>query len=62
MFVVRDEGRGFDPSQLADPTDDAQLGRSSGRGVFLMRNLMDDVVFNDVGNQVTMVRRWSANA
>jgi anti-sigma regulatory factor (Ser/Thr protein kinase) len=60
-FVVRDEGRGFDPSQLADPTDDAHLGRPSGRGVFLMRNLMDDVIFNDIGNEVTMVRRWNAD-
>jgi anti-sigma regulatory factor (Ser/Thr protein kinase) len=59
VFVVRDEGRGFDPSQLADPTDDAHLRRCSGRGVFLMRNLMDEVIFNEIGNEVTMVRRWN---
>jgi anti-sigma regulatory factor (Ser/Thr protein kinase) len=59
VFVVRDEGHGFDPSQLADPTNDAHLGRCSGRGVYLMRNLMDEVVFNDIGNEVTMVRRWN---
>jgi anti-sigma regulatory factor (Ser/Thr protein kinase) len=60
VFVVSDEGHGFDPSQLPDPTDDANLGHSSGRGVFLMRSLMDDVIFNEVGNEVTLIRRWNA--
>jgi anti-sigma regulatory factor (Ser/Thr protein kinase) len=60
VFVVRDQGRGFDPNRLRDPTDDANLDRSSGRGVFLMRNLMDRVVFNEIGNEVTMIRRWAS--
>jgi anti-sigma regulatory factor (Ser/Thr protein kinase) len=60
VFVVRDEGRGFDPNRLPDPTNDANLERSSGRGVFLMRNLMDQVIFNETGNEVTMIRRWAA--
>jgi anti-sigma regulatory factor (Ser/Thr protein kinase) len=59
VFVVRDEGRGFDPRQLPDPTNEANLGRCCGRGVFLMRSLMDDVTFNEIGNEVTMVRRWA---
>jgi anti-sigma regulatory factor (Ser/Thr protein kinase) len=59
VFVIRDEGRGFDPARLPDPTDDANLGRCCGRGVFLMRSLMDDVRFNTIGNEVTMVRRWA---
>jgi anti-sigma regulatory factor (Ser/Thr protein kinase) len=60
VFVIRDEGRGFDPRRLPDPTDDANLGRASGRGVFLMRSLMDQVIFNEIGNEVTMIRRWAA--
>lgn len=56
VFVVRDEGEGFDPSALPDPTDPANLERLSGRGILLMRTFMDEVAFNDVGNQVTMVK------
>jgi anti-sigma regulatory factor (Ser/Thr protein kinase) len=60
VFVVRDDGCGFDPRELADPTDEANLERPCGRGVFLMRNLMDEVRFNMIGNEVTLVRRWVA--
>jgi len=55
-FVVRDEGPGFDPSKLPDPTDPANLEKVSGRGLLLMRTFMDEVKFNNTGNQVTMVR------
>ncbi|MEX0586019.1 MAG: response regulator [Pirellulales bacterium] len=57
VFVIRDEGRGFDPSLLADPTDPANLERLSGRGILLMRTFMDEVVYNGVGNEVTMTKR-----
>lgn len=57
VFVIRDEGAGFDPSALPDPTDPANLEKLSGRGVLLMRTFMDEVVFNDVGNMVTMIKR-----
>ena len=60
VFVVRDEGRGFDPQRLPDPTSEANLERCCGRGVFLMRSLMDCVIFNEIGNEVTMIRRWIA--
>jgi CheY-like chemotaxis protein len=59
-FVVRDEGPGFDPSELPDPTDPENLEKVSGRGLLLMRTFMDDVSFNATGNQVTMVKRCSA--
>ena len=44
-FVVRvlDEGEGFDPSQIANPLDPENVLKSSGRGIFFMRNFMDDV-------------------
>ena len=55
-FVIRDQGPGFDPDQLPDPTDPANLEKPSGRGLLLMRTFMDGVVFNDCGNQVTLIK------
>lgn len=40
---VRDEGAGFDPEEIADPLDPANVLKSSGRGIFFMRSFMDDV-------------------
>ena len=59
-FVVRDEGNGFDPDQLPDPTDPANLARPHGRGVLLIRTFMDEVIYNDVGNEVTLVKRCNS--
>ena len=54
---IRDEGDGFDPSKLPDPTDPENLDRPCGRGVMLMRAFMDDVRYNATGNEVTLVRK-----
>jgi CheY-like chemotaxis protein len=59
-FSVRDEGPGFDPSKLPDPTDPENLEKVSGRGLLLMRTFMDVVSFNDTGNEVTMIKRCAA--
>ena len=56
-FVIRDDGRGFDPSKLPDPRDPANLQKCSGRGLFLIRTFMDEVRFNETGNEITMVKR-----
>jgi len=40
---VSDQGRGFDPASVPDPTDPANLMKTSGRGIFLIRNFMDNV-------------------
>jgi CheY-like chemotaxis protein/anti-sigma regulatory factor (Ser/Thr protein kinase) len=56
-FSIADEGAGFDPWSLPDPTDPANLLRPSGRGVLLMRALMDEVEFNEIGNAVRLVKR-----
>jgi len=56
-FVIRDEGRGFNPDALPDPTDLANLEKPSGRGILLMRSFMDEISFNEQGNQVTLVKR-----
>ncbi len=55
-ITVRDEGGGFDRSQVPDPTDDANLELPSGRGLLLMRCYMDSVTFNKAGNEVTMTK------
>ncbi|NLS94403.1 MAG: response regulator [Planctomycetaceae bacterium] len=59
QFVIRDEGPGFDPESLPDPTDPANLEKAAGRGVLLMRSFMDEVSYNPSGNQVTLVKRRS---
>ncbi|MCI0358435.1 MAG: ATP-binding protein [Planctomycetaceae bacterium] len=59
-FVVRDQGPGFDPTKLPDPTDPENLEKVSGRGLLLMRTFMDEVSFNSTGNQVTMVKKCPA--
>ncbi|MCH8830520.1 MAG: ATP-binding protein [Planctomycetes bacterium] len=61
-IVVRDEGPGFDPDALPDPTEPGFLQRPHGRGLLLMRAFMDEVRFNDVGNEVTMTLRVQHNA
>jgi CheY-like chemotaxis protein len=57
-YVVTDEGPGFDLSNLPDPTDPANLEKTSGRGLLLIRMFMDEVRHNERGNQITMVKRW----
>jgi CheY-like chemotaxis protein/anti-sigma regulatory factor (Ser/Thr protein kinase) len=56
IYSVRDEGTGFDPSSLPDPTDPANLDRPCGRGMLLMRTFMDNVIYNDKGNEVTLFK------
>jgi CheY-like chemotaxis protein len=54
VVVVRDEGHGFDPASLPDPTEPANLDKPGGRGLVLMRTFMDEVAYNDLGNAVTL--------
>ncbi len=55
-FVIRDEGPGFDLSAVPKPSDSKALQSESGRGLSLMRTFMDELSFNEKGNEVTMVR------
>jgi anti-sigma regulatory factor (Ser/Thr protein kinase) len=57
QFVVRDEGPGFNPADVPDPTDPANLERESGRGLLLMRSFMDEVQYGPGGNEVTLIKR-----
>lgn len=61
-FVIADDGRGFDVREVPDPTAPENLARPSGRGIFLMRTFLDDVRYNDAGNEVTLVKRRAAAA
>lgn len=54
---VRDQGPGFDPASVPDPTLPENLSKPCGRGLFLMRELLDEVSYNDRGNEVTLVLR-----
>jgi serine/threonine-protein kinase RsbW len=57
---IRDQGEGFDPDMLADPLAPENMLKASGRGIFLMRNFMDDVSLRrapEGGMEVRMVKR-----
>lgn len=56
-YTIADEGPGFDPADLPDPSDPANLLAVDGRGVMLMKNFMDEVRFSEDGASVTMVRK-----
>lgn len=53
-FTVEDEGEGFNVADVPDPCDPQNLFRTSGRGVLLICNIMDEVQYNARGNQLTM--------
>jgi CheY-like chemotaxis protein len=57
VYVVADDGAGFDPSALPDPTDLSNLDKRTGRGLLLIRTFMDEVSHNAAGNEITMVKR-----
>jgi serine/threonine-protein kinase RsbW len=51
-FIIKDQGNGFDYDNLPDPTAPENILKENGRGIFLMKNLSDEVAFNDEGNEV----------
>jgi len=53
-ITVKDEGPGFNPDIVPDPTSPENIENLHGRGVYLMSNLADSIEFNPNGNQVTM--------
>jgi anti-sigma regulatory factor (Ser/Thr protein kinase) len=57
MIVVRDPGPGFDISTVPNPLDAGNMMKPSGRGVFLINQLMDEVAFADGGREVQMRKR-----
>jgi serine/threonine-protein kinase RsbW len=57
MVQVTDEGGGFDPEQVPEPVHPAHIAEPCGRGLFLIRKLVDDVHFNEQGNSICMTLR-----
>jgi len=56
-ITVTDQGDGFDPASIPDPTTEENLQKPCGRGIMLMRAYMDEVRFNSKGNAVTLLKR-----
>ena len=53
---IRDEGPGFDPTDVPDPTDVENIDRPCGRGLLMMRYYMQEVLYSDNGRRVFMMR------
>ncbi|MDD5423704.1 MAG: ATP-binding protein [Candidatus Omnitrophica bacterium] len=58
-IMVKDCGKGFQYSDIPDPRSSKNILKHGGRGLFLIRNLMDEVVFNDSGNEIKMIKSIS---
>lgn len=56
-IVVRDPGAGFDPQAVPDPLDKSNLFKPSGRGIYLINQLMDEVSFAEGGREIRMRKR-----
>ena len=54
LVIVEDQGEGFDPHDVPDPTDLENLDKPSGRGIVLMRNFLTRVDYNEAGNRVEL--------
>lgn len=61
-FTIEDEGKGFDVSGIPDPRDPENLFKTSGRGVLIIHNIMDEVSYNEKGNRLTMVKKSNTPA
>jgi serine/threonine-protein kinase RsbW len=56
VILVSDEGPGFDPCDVPDPTDNDRICLPNGRGIMLMRAYMDDVHYRDSGREVYLMK------
>jgi len=59
LIKVKDEGRGFDPEEVPDPTTEENLAKPFGRGIMLMRAYMDEVTYSACGTEVTLMKKMS---
>jgi DNA-binding response OmpR family regulator len=56
-FTITDEGAGFDHTALVDPTSESRIDQPHGRGIFLIRQIFDEVRFNSSGNSISLILR-----
>lgn len=61
LFQITDQGNGFDFDNIPDPTAPENVEKPHGRGIFLMKNLADEVSFYDNGKKVALRFKISAN-
>ncbi|MFA5144315.1 MAG: ATP-binding protein [Candidatus Omnitrophota bacterium] len=57
IIEIEDAGEGFDPRKVPDPTVNSNMLKESGRGMFIIRKLMDKVDFNSKGNKIRMEKK-----
>jgi serine/threonine-protein kinase RsbW len=62
LLVIRDQGHGFDPSRVGNPTAPENVYRAGGRGIFLIRYFMDEVEFGRGGREIRMHKNLSLPA
>jgi len=56
-YTITDEGSGFDYAALVDPTTESHIDQTYGRGIFLIRQIFDEVRFNSSGNSISLILR-----
>jgi serine/threonine-protein kinase RsbW len=56
-FTIEDEGEGFNVKEIPDPTNVENLFKTSGRGVLIIHNVMDEVHYNERGNRLEMIKK-----
>jgi serine/threonine-protein kinase RsbW len=54
VFTVSDEGNGFDVNSIPDPTAPENIENLSGRGIFIIKKLADQCIFNTIGNELEL--------
>jgi serine/threonine-protein kinase RsbW len=54
-FRIADQGNGFNPQEIPDPTDPENIEKPNGRGIFLMKNLADKITFEENGRVVNLI-------
>lgn len=57
IIDIKDEGSGFDYKSIPLPTKKVNIEKLSGRGIFLIRNIMDSIEFLDNGSRIKMIKR-----
>lgn len=62
VIEIEDEGEGFDPGEVPDPTADENLERPCGRGIHLMRAFMTSIEYYDRGNRVVLIKARTSAA
>jgi len=62
IIMVEDEGDGFNPHSLPDPTVEENLLKEGGRGVYLINHLMDEVIYENEGRRVIMKKKLTNNS